>query len=153
MTHRLELTGSVYIIKQLPPPPPPFFFPFPLSAVIALWNLFILRTSSWKVSSILTLSLADVSKNGHCHSLAKTSPSPLLTSLWLSKSDLRRRGRGREGKGKRRQRERERDNKRMSKKRGGSITRLIKETIKRWRWGNNINPKTNRSHKRYACHT
>ena len=61
-----------------------FFFFF--SWDVALWYLFIRLTSSWKVSSILILSLADVSKKGHCQLLANSSPSPLLISLWASRS-------------------------------------------------------------------
>ena len=85
------------------------FLDFPLSFCSLFFSccaFFISRTNSWKQSSMLTRSLADVSKKGHLRDLARMSPSPYDTSRLSAMSDCvcvregeRGREREREGRG------------------------------------------------------
>ena len=66
------------------------FFDFPLSFCSLFFSccaFLISLTNSWKQSSMLTRSLADVSKKGHFRDLARMSPSPYDTSRLSAMSD------------------------------------------------------------------
>ena len=65
-------------------------FDFPLSFCSLFFSccaFLISLTNSWKQSSMLTRSLADVSKKGHFRDLARMSPSPYDTSRLSAMSD------------------------------------------------------------------